>query len=72
MGRIARTNIVLDQTLVKKVMELYGLRTKREAVDFALRHMANIEDRRKKTLDLEGTGWEGDLDAMRRSEIQEL
>ena len=30
------------------------------------------EERRKATLALEGTGWEGDLDAMRRSEIPEL
>ena len=62
---MARTNIVLDQTLVRKVMELYGLRTKREAVDFALRYVARAEERKQKTLALEGSGWEGDLDAMR-------
>jgi Arc/MetJ family transcription regulator len=38
---VGRTNIVIDDELVARVMELYGLRTKREAVDFALRRLAS-------------------------------
>ena len=72
VGRMVRTNIVIDEDLVTKVMDLYGLSTRREAVDLALRYIAGTEERRKATLALEGTGWEGDLDAMRRSEIPEL
>jgi Arc/MetJ family transcription regulator len=53
-------------------MDLYGLSTKREAINFALRHMANVDERRKKILELEGSGWEGNLDQMRGSEIEEL
>jgi len=37
---MARTNIVIDDRLVEIVMRRYGLRTKTEAVDLALRHLA--------------------------------
>jgi Arc/MetJ family transcription regulator len=37
---MGRTNIVIDDQLVARVMEMYGLRTKREAVDYALRRLA--------------------------------
>ncbi len=66
---MVRTNIVIDQGLLTKVMRLYDLRTKREAVDFALRYAARVEERKKKTLALEGTGWDGDLDAMREGVV---
>jgi len=72
VGRMVRTNVVIDEDLVSRVMDLYGLRTKREAIDFALRHMAGAEERKRKTLALRGTGWEGDLDELRRGEIPEL
>ena len=71
MGKMVRTNVVVDESLVTKVMELYGLRTKREAIDFALRRTAGDSDTRK-ILELEGIGWEGDLDEMRRSRIVDL
>ena len=65
MGRMVRTNVVIDESLVRKVMDLYGLRTKREAIDFALRYASRSEERRKKALALEGKGWPGDLDEIR-------
>lgn len=71
MGKMVRTNVVVDETLVTKVMELYGLRTKREAIDFALRRTAGDSDTTR-ILELEGIGWEGDLDAMRHSRIVDL
>ena len=37
---MARTNIDLDEELVQRVMARYQLSTKREAVDYALRHLA--------------------------------
>jgi Arc/MetJ family transcription regulator len=37
---MARTNIDIDDELVEIVMARYQLRTKREAVDYALRHLA--------------------------------
>ena len=61
---MARTNIDIDEDLVAEVMRRYGLKTKREAVDFALRKAApkiTPED-----IDsLRGIGWEGDLEEMR-------
>jgi Arc/MetJ family transcription regulator len=63
---MGRTNVVVDDELVAKVMKLYGLRTKREAIDFALRRVAGTGSR-EGILALEGSGWEGDLEQMRRS-----
>jgi Arc/MetJ family transcription regulator len=37
---MVRTNIVIDQTLLERVRQQYGLRSKRETVDFALRSVA--------------------------------
>lgn len=68
---MVRTNVVVDEALVTKVMELYGLKTKRETIDFALRRTAGETDRTK-ILQLEGIGWEGDLDEMRRGRIVDL
>jgi len=61
---MARTNVVVDDRLVEKVKKLYGLKTTREAIDFALRTVASTKSR-KAMLDLQGVGWDGDLDAMR-------
>lgn len=68
---MGRTNIVIDDELVERAMALYGLRTKREAVDLALRRLVGRRDRRA-ILDLEGSGWEGDLDRMRRGRVPDL
>jgi Arc/MetJ family transcription regulator len=65
---MARTNVVVDDKLVARVMKLYGLTTKRAAIDFALRAVAGSRTRRA-MLDLKGSGWEGDLKAMRRSRL---
>ena len=37
---MGRTNIDIDDDLVQRVMVRYQLTTKREAVDYALRHLA--------------------------------
>jgi Arc/MetJ family transcription regulator len=66
-----RTNVVINDRLIKKVMRLYGFRTKREAVDYALRRLAGSNDPRD-MLDLEGIGWEGNLDEMRGDRVAEL
>lgn len=63
---VGRTNIVVNDRVLARVMRLYGFRTKREAIDFALRRLAGERDKRR-ILELEGSGWEGDLDEMRRS-----
>ena len=50
-----RTNIVLDDTLVKEAMKLANVRTKREAVHIALRRFVQ-SGRQRKLLELYGTG----------------
>lgn len=59
-----RTNVVVDEELVEKVKQLYGLPTTRAAIDFALRTLVGSSDRRD-MLELRGSGWDGDLDEMR-------
>ncbi len=69
MSFMGRTNVVVDDEILERVMSLYGLRTKREAINFALRRLAG--DRTytaRDVLELEGTGWEGDLSEMRDGE----
>ena len=56
--------MVVDDELIERAMRLYGLRTKREAIDFALRRLVG-EYEPIDMLDMEGIGWEGDLDEMR-------
>ena len=72
MGRMVRTNVVIDERLLRRVMDLYGIRTKRAAIDFALRYAARAEERREKTLAIEGIGWGGHLDEMRSSRVEEM
>jgi Arc/MetJ family transcription regulator len=62
---MSRTNINLDDNLVRKGMQITGLRTKRELVDLALKELVRKEDQ-KSILSLEGTiRWEGSLDHLR-------
>jgi Arc/MetJ family transcription regulator len=69
---MGRTNVVVDDELLAKVMRLYRLPTKRAAIDFALRRLVPEDDPRK-ILELLGTGWPGDLDDMRSADpVQEL
>ncbi len=62
---MGRTNIDIDDELVRRVMNRYGLKTKRAAVDFALRRLDLEPMSREEALAMQGTGWEGDLDQMR-------
>lgn len=52
---MVRTNIVLDDKLVKEAMKIANVKTKREAVDVALRRFVQ-SGKQKKLLDLYGTG----------------
>ncbi len=37
-----RTNIELDDEAVRRTMEMYGLRTKTEAVNYALKYVSGL------------------------------
>lgn len=62
-----RTNIELDEKLVKEGMRLFKKRTKKELIHFALSEVIRRE-KAKGILDLEGkVEWEGDLKEMRKA-----
>ena len=64
---MGRTNIEIDETLVRKARKLTRLKTKREIVDAALELLVRSESR-KGILRHYGTGiWKGELKAMRRN-----
>jgi Arc/MetJ family transcription regulator len=64
-GVLTRTNIDIDDGLIDRAMRLYRLRSKREAVDLALRKLVGEPMTREEMLSAEGRGWGGDLDEMR-------
>lgn len=58
---MGRTNIEIDENLMRKASKLTGLKTKREIVDKALELLVRSESR-KGVLRHYGTGnWKGDL-----------
>lgn len=59
---MARTNIDIDDELVERAMRIYRLKTKREAVDYALRHLVGDPMTREEALAMEGRGWGGELE----------
>jgi Arc/MetJ family transcription regulator len=62
-----RTNIEIDDALMREARRLTGVKTKREMVDLALRELV-ARHRRLGILDLRGrVHWEGDLETSRRS-----
>ena len=63
-----RTNIVIDDELMKEVLRLTGLKTKREAVEQGLKTLLRLK-RQAQIRQYRGKlPWEGDLDVMRRDE----
>ncbi len=62
-----RTNIEIDDALMAEAMKALGAKTKREAVEEALRRSVRAKRQLDALRGLEGIGWEGDLDDMRTS-----
>lgn len=66
---MSRTNIEIDDRLIREARKLTGLTTKRKIVDRALEFLVRTE-RRKGILRYYGSGiWKGDLKALRRSRV---
>ena len=66
---MARTNIDIDESLIRKARKLTRLKTKRQSVDRALELLVRSESR-KGILRYYGKGvWRGDLRASRRNRI---
>lgn len=67
-----RTNIDIDDGLLKDAMDASGLATKRATVETALRLLVQDHRRRRALDDMAGLGWEGDLDALRTGRREDL
>lgn len=60
-----RTNIVIDDKLVKEALRTTGLKTKREVVELGLRTLLRLVQQGRVRKHRGKLAWEGDLDAMR-------
>ena len=65
MTTVARTNIDIDEALIRRVMQTHGCKTKRDAVDLALRKLLGDPMTIEEVLAMQGRGWGGDLDEIR-------
>lgn len=62
MSRI-RTNIEIEDSYVQTIMNRYGIRTKTEAVELALRHLAGQPMTREEALGMRGARAMGETPA---------
>jgi Arc/MetJ family transcription regulator len=69
VGSMSRTNIELDDQLVKEGLKLTHLKTKKDLVHQALEELV-ARKKRKGLLELQGkVRWQGNLDEMRTSRV---
>jgi len=61
-----RTNIDIDDELMAEAMEATGQKTKKGAVEMALREIVAEQRARKALKNLEGIGWDGDLEELKK------
>jgi Arc/MetJ family transcription regulator len=67
MGHISmRTNIEIDDKLMRQALAASGLRTKRAVVEEGLRLLLRLKQQEKLKAAFGELPWDGDLDAMRR------
>jgi Arc/MetJ family transcription regulator len=57
----SRTNIEIEDAYVEAIMDRYGVRTKTEAVELALRHLAGQPLTREEALAMRGAHAIGEL-----------
>jgi Arc/MetJ family transcription regulator len=60
-----RTNIVIDDALMREAMQASGARSKREAVELGLRTLVRLQQQAGIRSFRGRLHWEGDLDAQR-------
>ena len=61
-----RTNIVIDDKLMRDTLKATGLKTKREAVELGLRTLLRLRQQADLRQWRGKLAWEGDLEAMRQ------
>lgn len=59
----SRTNIEIEDSLLDTIMDRYGVRTKTEAVELALRHLAGQPMTREEALAMRGARAIGEIPA---------
>lgn len=62
---IVRTNIVIDDKLMKDALRATGAKTKREAVELGLRTLLRLQQQEEIRRFRGKLNWQGDLDVMR-------
>ena len=65
LGRRVHVDAEVKDELIRAVQDRYHLSSPRAAIEFALRRAAVVPMSKEEALDMEGTGWDGDLDALR-------
>ena len=60
-----RTNIVIDDKLMRDTLRVTGLKTKRQAVELALRTLLRLSKQSDIRLLRGKLEWQGDLESMR-------
>ena len=70
---MGRTNIDIDDELIERAMRTFGLHSKRQTVQLALERLLGggpmgVQEQ----LDMQGVGWDGDLETMRADRFAEL
>jgi len=60
-----RTNMVIDDALMKNALRAPGLKTKREAVELGLRTLLRLRQQEQIRRFRGKLSWQGDLDSMR-------
>ena len=61
-----RTNVIIDDTLMNRVLKSGSYRTKKSAIEDGLRLLLQINSQRKLRALKGKVAWEGDLEKMRR------
>jgi Arc/MetJ family transcription regulator len=67
---MSRTNVDVDDETIARVMRRYGLRTKRAAIDLALRRLDLEPMSREEALAMRDRGWAGELDELRSAAVR--
>ena len=60
-----RTNIVIDDSLMKQAMQASGARSKREAVELGLRALVKLQQQAEIRAFCGRLNWDGDLESQR-------
>ena len=60
-----RTNIVIDDELMARLLKMTGLRTKREAVELGLKTLVKLKQQEQIRQFRGKLPWQGDLEKMR-------